>query len=124
MIRSNPTAIPLRASDLKLLQSELEKRKQAQQQQQPAQSQTQSQSESQSQTHTHTQVISGQGQPSAASSSEVSRTGSAQGRPDDIAGSRGANGGGNGLGRGDAHDVAAESRRERQGRSAAERIGL
>lgn len=29
MIRSNPTAIPLRASDLKHLQSELEKRKTA-----------------------------------------------------------------------------------------------
>lgn len=27
MIRSNPTAIPLRASDVKLLQAELEKRK-------------------------------------------------------------------------------------------------
>ena len=29
MIRSNPTAIPLRASDLKLLQAEIEKRKAA-----------------------------------------------------------------------------------------------
>ncbi|WVW86354.1 hypothetical protein I302_108398 [Kwoniella bestiolae CBS 10118] len=40
MIRSNPTAIPIRANDIKLLQSEIDKRKAAKEAAQP-QAQTQ-----------------------------------------------------------------------------------
>ncbi|WWC72194.1 uncharacterized protein I206_106154 [Kwoniella pini CBS 10737] len=41
MIRSNPTAIPLRANDIKLLQSEIDKRKANKESTQSTQTQTQ-----------------------------------------------------------------------------------
>ncbi|KAK6909104.1 hypothetical protein L486_01238 [Kwoniella mangroviensis CBS 10435] len=78
MIRSNPTAIPIRANDIKLLQAEIDKRKTARE---AAQSQVQ------------------------AKTNEVEGNRGKQQKGDEVFG----------LG---------EERKDRQGRSVAERIGL